>query len=158
VLAAAGVVALYALGFLLTTLAWGLADAGLPRWVGFGIVALLLLIVAGILGLVGRRRLAAAKLSPERAQTELKLVTGDLVEGARTGADNVRAEAASTAEAVKAGTTALPDRAKAAATDVTGGARAAVGDAVGGAGASGGLVGRLRARLAGRDGGTAPGA
>jgi Putative Actinobacterial Holin-X, holin superfamily III len=153
VLAAAGVVGLFALGFLLTTLAWGLVDAGLPRWAGFGIVALLLLIVAAILGLVGKRRLAAAKLSPSLAQAELKQATSDLVEGARTGVDHVRVEATASAESAKVGAVALQDRA-------AGRAREAVEDTAGGARdfreTASGMVRRLRGRLERRRGGSAP--
>jgi hypothetical protein len=153
VLAAAGVVALYALGFLLTTIAWAIVDLGWPRWAGFGIVTLVLLIVAAVLGVVGRNRLAKARLSPDRAQAELRHATSDLVEGARTGADNVRAEAVATAEAVKVGAVTLPERARSAATGAAGGARGAAGDA---ATATGGLLRRLRSRFAGRDGGAPP--
>jgi Putative Actinobacterial Holin-X, holin superfamily III len=148
VLAAAGVVALFAVGFLLTTLAWGLVDAGLPRWVGFGIVALLLLITAAVLGVIGQRRLAAAKLSPDRAQSEFKQATNELVEGARTGAENVRAEAVATAEAVKVGAVTLPDRARGRAKETAGGAAGSAREAADGvSGAAGRFIRRLRARL-----------
>lgn len=66
-LAGAGVFALYALGFLLTALAWGLVAAGLATWLGFLIVAVLLLIIAGVLALVGRRALKRANLKPQQA-------------------------------------------------------------------------------------------
>jgi Putative Actinobacterial Holin-X, holin superfamily III len=154
VLAAAGVVGLFALGFLLTTLAWGIVDLGLPRWAGFGIVALVLVIVAAVLGVIGQRRFAEAKLAPDRAQAELKQATSELVEGARTGADNVRAEAVATAEAVKVGAVTLPDRARTAATGAADGARGAAG----GAGAVAGRIARrVRARLARQDEATLPG-
>ena len=155
-LGAAAVVGLFAVGFLLTTIAWALVDAGLARWAGFGIVTLVLLIVAGVLGLVGQRRMAKAKLSPDRAQAEFKLATGDLVEGAKTGADNVRAEAIATAEAVKVGAVTLPDRARTAATGAANDAR----EATGGMGAAAErFIQRLRARVTdrmSRDGGTPP--
>lgn len=138
VLAAAGVIGLFALGFVLTTLAWGIVDLGLPRWAGFGIVALLLLIVTAVLGLIGQRRFAKAKLRPDRARAEFKLATSELVEGARIGADNVRAEAVATAEAVKVGAVTLPDRARTAA-------------------AAGRIVRRVRARLTRQNEATLPG-
>jgi hypothetical protein len=154
VLAAAGVVGLFAFGFVLTTLAWGIVDLGLPRWAGFGIVALFLLIVAAVLGLIGQRRFKQAKLSPDRAQAEFKQATSELVEGARTGADNVRAEAVATAEAVKVGAVTLPDRARTAATGPAGAARGAAG---GVGAAAGGIVRRVRARLSRQGEATLPG-
>ncbi len=42
--------------FLLVTIAYVLVALGLPVWAGFGIVTLILLIVAAILGAVGRKR------------------------------------------------------------------------------------------------------
>ena len=53
--------------FVLLTLAWVLVQLGLPTWAGFGIVALLLLIVTAILGLLGKKQLESVKgpeLSP----------------------------------------------------------------------------------------------
>lgn len=42
--------------FLLVTIAYVLVALGLPTWAGFGIVTLVLLIVAAVLGLLGRKR------------------------------------------------------------------------------------------------------
>lgn len=56
-LAGAALFGFLTLVFLLLTLAWGLVQLGLPTWAGFGIVALLLLIITAILGLVGKKRL-----------------------------------------------------------------------------------------------------
>ena len=53
--------------FVLLTLAWVLVQLGLPTWAGFGIVALLLLIVTAILGLLGKKQLESVRgpeLSP----------------------------------------------------------------------------------------------
>jgi hypothetical protein len=53
--------------FLLLTLAW-LLDVWLPTWAAFGIVTLMLIIVAVILGLLGRKELEAVQgptVSPE---------------------------------------------------------------------------------------------
>lgn len=51
----------FGLIFLLLTLAWVLVALGLPIWAGFGIVTLLLIIGATILGLLGRRELESVK-------------------------------------------------------------------------------------------------
>ncbi|HEX9952828.1 MAG TPA: phage holin family protein [Rubricoccaceae bacterium] len=68
-LAVAGVVALYALGFLLSALATGLgwalangdgSDVLRPLFFGLGIVTLLLFAVAGVLAIIGKGRLEAA--------------------------------------------------------------------------------------------------
>jgi len=59
-LVGAAVVAGTAALFLLLTLAW-LLDEWLPTWAAFGIVTLLLIITAVILGLVGRKQLEKIK-------------------------------------------------------------------------------------------------
>jgi hypothetical protein len=70
-LAVAGVTAFLGVIFLLLTLAWVLVQLGLPTWAGFGIVTLLLIIVAVILGLVGKKRLDTVK-GPERSQASIE--------------------------------------------------------------------------------------
>lgn len=60
-LVVAGVTAFLGVIFLLLTLAWVLVQLGLPIWAGFGIVTLLLVIVALILFVVGRKQLQAVK-------------------------------------------------------------------------------------------------
>lgn len=55
-LAVAGVLALYMLGFLLTAGAWGLFAAGMSRWLSFLIVAGVLLVIVLILALVGKKQ------------------------------------------------------------------------------------------------------
>ena len=67
----AGVVAFLAVIFLLLTAAWGLVQAGLPTWAAFGIVTLVLIIIAVVLGLVGRNQLEQVK-GPERSQASLE--------------------------------------------------------------------------------------
>jgi uncharacterized membrane protein len=79
-LAAAAVLALYAFGFLLYTI--GVAIGG-PEWLGFAIVTAVLLIVVLILALVGRRRLAASKVAPERAKAQLQATATELREEIR---------------------------------------------------------------------------
>jgi hypothetical protein len=76
-LVAAGVLGLYAFGFLLYTI--GEAIGG-PRWLGFAIVTAVLLIVVTVLGLVGRKRLAASKVAPEKAKAELQTTANELKE------------------------------------------------------------------------------
>ena len=70
-LVGAGVMAFLGLIFLLLTAAWGLVQAGLPTWAAFGIVTLFLIIVAVILGLVGKKQLEQVK-GPERSQASLE--------------------------------------------------------------------------------------
>ena len=69
-LAAAGVLAFLGFVFLLVTLAWVIA-VWLPVWAGFGIVTLLLLVLAAVLGMMGRNRLRAVK-GPERTQVSIE--------------------------------------------------------------------------------------
>ena len=79
-LAAAGVLALYGLGFLLAS---GARAIGGPAWLGPLLVGGALVLVAGILGLVGKRRLAASKVAPAQARTELKETAAELREEIR---------------------------------------------------------------------------
>jgi hypothetical protein len=68
-----GALSMAALGgiFLLVTLAYVLVALGLPVWAGFGIVTLLLFIVAAILGLIGKKE--SAKITgPERTVAEFE--------------------------------------------------------------------------------------
>lgn len=67
--AAAGLLAFFAFIFLLVAAAYGLVAAGLPVWAGFLIVALVLLIIAGILGFLGKRFFDRVK-GPERAKAQ----------------------------------------------------------------------------------------
>ena len=76
-LVAAGVLGLYAFGFLLYTI--GEAIGG-PRWLGFAIVTAVLLIVVAVLGLIGKNRLAASKVAPEKARAELQTTANELKE------------------------------------------------------------------------------
>lgn len=50
----AGTLAFLGLIFVLVTIAYVLVQIGLPTWAGFGIVALFLIIVAAVLGIVGK--------------------------------------------------------------------------------------------------------
>ncbi len=62
---AAGVFAAFAGIYLFVTIAEALTALGLPRWVSYGIVTLLLLVLAGIAALIGRRMLKKIE-KPER--------------------------------------------------------------------------------------------
>lgn len=65
-LAVAGVVALYGLGFLLHTIALGLHALGLPLWLSYLIVTLLLFVIAGIAGAMGAKSMKKVNPKPER--------------------------------------------------------------------------------------------
>jgi hypothetical protein len=74
--------------FLLLTIAW-LLDEWLPTWAAFGIVTLVLIIVAVVLGLVGRKELEKVKgpeLSPESIQKDKELFARNPF-GSKTPAD-----------------------------------------------------------------------
>jgi hypothetical protein len=65
-LAGAGFLALMGVVFLLHSAAWGIAE-WLPVWAGYLIVAVVVLIVATVLGLMGKKALETARPAPERA-------------------------------------------------------------------------------------------
>jgi hypothetical protein len=73
--AAAAAVLLYGIGFLFATIAAALATF-LPLWLSLLIVTLLLFVVAGVLALLGSRRVQQGKSPvPEQAIEEAKLTT-----------------------------------------------------------------------------------
>ena len=65
-LAGAGLFALYLLGFLLLTLAWGLHAAGLQLWIGLLITSGVLLVITLILALLGISALKKVRGKPAR--------------------------------------------------------------------------------------------
>lgn len=65
-LGGAAFLALMAVVFLLHSAAWGIA-VWLPVWAGYLIVGVVVLLVAGILGLLGKKALENARPAPERA-------------------------------------------------------------------------------------------
>ncbi len=65
-LAGAGVAAFLGLVLLLFAAVYGLVAAGLRTWLAFLIVAAVLFIVAGIVGLVGKKALSQVHGKPER--------------------------------------------------------------------------------------------
>ncbi len=72
-LAGAALFGFLALVFLLLTLAWGLVQLGLPYWAGFGIVAVLLLVVTAILGLLGKKRLEEVQAKGGLVRTQASI-------------------------------------------------------------------------------------
>jgi uncharacterized membrane protein YqjE len=74
-LAVAAVTALYALGFLLATVAAAL-DTFMPRWLSLLVVGLALLLIAVVAAMVGIKRLRrGSPPTPEQAIREAKLTT-----------------------------------------------------------------------------------
>lgn len=69
--------------FLLVTLAYVLVALGLPTWAGFGIVTLLLFLVAGITGLIGRN--SSKKISGMSASKAELEATKAALTGQRPG-------------------------------------------------------------------------
>ena len=62
--------AIIAVIFLMTTIAWAIADLlGWPVWSGFGIVTVLVGIAATVLAVVGKKRLTAARHMPRTVDT-----------------------------------------------------------------------------------------
>jgi hypothetical protein len=76
-LAAAGVLALYAFGFLLASAAQAI---GGPVWLGALIIGGGLAIIAGIVALIGRSRLKKSKVAPAKAREELRQTANELKE------------------------------------------------------------------------------
>jgi hypothetical protein len=75
--AIAGVFGFLGLVLLLFAAAYGLFALGLPRWLSFLIVAVVLFVLAGILALIGRSRMSKVG-KPERTQRTLKHVVETL--------------------------------------------------------------------------------
>lgn len=82
-LGAAAFVAVLFLVFLLIAIAYVLVALGLPEWAGFGIVAVVLGIIAAILGLVGKKRLERVK-GPQQAAAQLEATKRALSGGIST--------------------------------------------------------------------------
>jgi hypothetical protein len=78
--AAAGVLGFLCFVFLLVTLAYVLVQLGLPVWAGFGIVTLLLAIVAAILGILGKKRADRVK-GPQESMAQLQATKAALTSG-----------------------------------------------------------------------------
>ena len=65
--AGAGVMGFLGVVLLLFAVVYGLVAAGLPTWLSFLIVAVVLFVVAGILALVGKKAVSKVQGKPERA-------------------------------------------------------------------------------------------
>jgi hypothetical protein len=70
-LGAAAFIGLLFVIFLLVTIAYALVGLGLPTWAGFGIVSLVLLILAAVLGLVGYKKMNRVQ-GPKAAIAEIE--------------------------------------------------------------------------------------
>lgn len=70
-------------GFFLmwVTAAWGLVAAGLANWAAFGIVTLVLFIIAAILALVGKSKVS--KVGPPQKAIDTAKKTADALKGVR---------------------------------------------------------------------------
>ncbi len=82
----AGVLALYGLGMLFSAGAWGLHALGLPDWLGFLIMAVLLFVVAAILALVGKSSLDKIQPRPERTIASIEETVAQLKQARQSGA------------------------------------------------------------------------
>jgi hypothetical protein len=76
-LVAAGVLALYAFGFLLASAARAI---GGPGWLGPLIIGGGLVVIAAILALIGRARLKKSQVAPNKARESLRLTANELRE------------------------------------------------------------------------------
>ena len=86
-LVVAALFGLFALGFLLTAAAWALALV-VPTWLAFLIVAVVLLLVAGIAASVGIRALKRVNPRPERAIAGVGQTVDALKAAQRAGAEH----------------------------------------------------------------------
>jgi len=69
-LAGAALAAIMAVIFLMTTIAWAIADVfAWPVWSGFGIVTVLVAIAAGALAYIGKKRITVARHMPRTVDT-----------------------------------------------------------------------------------------
>jgi hypothetical protein len=78
----AGVVGLFALQFLLLAVVFGLIDAGIRPWLAAVIVAGVLGIVAAVLAMTGKKKVAGASLAPtetiEQVKTDAAAIRSDV--------------------------------------------------------------------------------
>lgn len=78
--------------FLLVTIAYVLVALGLPVWAGFGIVTLVLFIVAAVLGLLGKKESEKIK-GPERTIAQIEQTKAMLSRGSAAPTDAGKPEA-----------------------------------------------------------------
>lgn len=105
-LAGAAFLGLMALVFFLHSAAWGIAE-WLPVWAGYLIVATVVLVIAAVLGLLGKKALDKAQPSPDRAidqaQQTIAVLKGPLGEPSVDTAPTATVGAASATGAASAG-------------------------------------------------------
>jgi uncharacterized membrane protein YqjE len=69
-IASAMVSAVIGVVFLMTTIAWGISEGlAWPVWSGFGIVTIVMLLIAAVLGIVGKKRFTAERHMPRTVDT-----------------------------------------------------------------------------------------
>ncbi|HEY0873585.1 MAG TPA: phage holin family protein [Vicinamibacterales bacterium] len=72
-LAGAAIAGLVGLILLLTAISWAISEVfGLPAWAGFGITTVVMLVIAGVLAMVGKRRMNAARAAMPRTVDTMK--------------------------------------------------------------------------------------
>ncbi len=71
--AAAVFVALCGVAFLFVTIVLGLVALGVPAWLSALIVTLALIIAAGILAMMGKKKFAAAEFVPKESVEQIKI-------------------------------------------------------------------------------------
>jgi len=105
-LVVAGVLALYGLGMLFSAGAWGLHALGLPDWLGFLIMAVLLFLVAGVLALVAKSSLDKIKPRPDRTMASIEETVVQLKQARQSGGGHA------TVQTVAGSQVALEDRSR----------------------------------------------
>ena len=65
-------VALFGLGFLFVTITLGLVALGVPAWLSALIVTVVLIVTAGVLALLGKKKFAAAQFVPKESMDQIK--------------------------------------------------------------------------------------
>ena len=105
-LAGAGFLGLMGFVFLLHSAAWGIGEV-LPVWAGYLIVAAVVILVAAVLALLGRKSLQTARPAPERAIDQAQQTIAVLKS---TGSDAATPSAATTSPSGATATAATADR------------------------------------------------
>jgi len=77
-LAGAAVIAFYSVYFIFTTIVEGIQALGLPRWLSFLIVTVFMLLVAGVLGWLGVRKMKTVEPTPEKTISEAQTTVAAL--------------------------------------------------------------------------------
>jgi len=77
-LAGAAVIAFYSVYFIFTTIAEGIQALGLPRWLSFLIVTVFMLLVAGVLAMLGVKKMKTVNPTPEKTISEAQTTVAAL--------------------------------------------------------------------------------